>query len=182
MSTVNPAAVTTFKLASKYKGTTHVGNYLFAPGIVYNETNYHIADPAIANAFATGILTFTDSTSLAEVQSNPVVAASSLQDSNSSGGTRSQGSTAVTPMLKLAPSMKSPMTIGQWEFMPGKVYQDKGIFMNDLEIVSALARGFLVFADSTSITTVLADPIVYELVQDGHAKVGWFGAHNVYGV
>ena len=182
MSTVNSAAVTTFVLASKYKTGTHVGNYLFLPGVSYSEKNYPISNSSIANAFATGILTFTDSTSLTEVQSNPVVAAASLQDYNATGGARSQGSTAVTPKIKLASSIKSQMTIGPWEFAPGKVYQDANILMNDPEICSSLARGFLVFADSTSITTVLADPIVYMQVLVGHAKVGWFGAHNVYGV
>lgn len=182
MATVNPKAVTTFVLASKYKTGTHVGSYLFQPGIIYNETNYPISNSAISNAFATGILTFTDATSLTEVQSNPVVAASSLQDYNSTGGTRAQGSVATTPVLKLASSVKSPMTIGPWQFVPGKVYQDKNIFMNDLEIVSALARGFLIFADGTNVNTVLADPLVYQLVVAGHAKIGYFGAHNVYGV
>ena len=179
---VNAKAVTTFKLASSYKVGIHVGNYLFQPGITYNETNFPISNSAIANAFAKGILTFTDSTSLVEVQSNPVVAAMSTEDSANTAGLRSAGATATTPKLKLASSVKSPMSIGAWIFVPGTTYQAADIKMNDPEIVSALARGFLTFADSNTIATILADPIVYELVLVGHAKVGWAGAHNVYGV
>lgn len=175
------AVAATFQLASKYKVVTHVGSYAFTPGKTYTQTAYPLKDKNISNALANGTLVFTDSTSNSEVQSNPLVAQESADMNRLNPGV-TVGATAPTPKLQLSSQFKTPMSFGPYTLQPNKVYQDANIKMNDPHILVAIARGFITFADSTSITTFLGNPIVSAKVDEAEAALGYFGTANAFGV
>lgn len=179
------AASVSFKLASSHKSPLSIGGFTFVPGTVYTNNSFKmtaVMGAAIGNAFANGTLVFTDSTSLSEMQTNPVVAQDALDDNAASVGGRPVGSTATTPKLKLASTITTPLSVGRYIFKPNTTYQDAGIKMNDPLIVSAIARGLIQFADSNVAATVIGNPVAYAHATDGHALSGWLGAHNVLGV
>lgn len=174
------AVSATFKLATTYRVVTHVGKYAFAPGVTYNQSNFPLKDKNISNALANGTLVFTDATSLSEVQTNPVVAAEAADNNRDVGAT--VGATATASKLRLASTIKSPMSFGPYTLQPNTTYQDTNLKMNDPNILVAIARGFIVFADSTNILTFLGNPVVSAKIDEAEQLLGFFGTANAYGV
>lgn len=175
------AVTVRYKLSPSHTKRLSLGGVTFIPGTTYTESSFKM-NSAIANAIANGTLVFADSSSLSEHKTNPIVAQAAADDSASTNGSRPQGATATTAKLKLAPTQTSPLSIGSRTFLPKVIYQDSAIKLNDPYLLSAIARGLVVFADASSAASVIANPVVYARITEAHALTGWLGAHNVYGV
>ena len=175
------AVTTTYKLATKYTKPLSIGGYLFFPGVTYTEKSFPMTKE-ITNALALGTLTYTDATSLANHQANPILAVDIAADVAVNGGARASGSTATSTTIKLASTYTVQTAIGPYLFKPGVTYSDQKINLTDPWVLSALARGVLIWADSTSAATVIGNPVVYQEVSNAHSQIGYFGPHNAYSV
>lgn len=96
----------------------------------------------------------------------------------------------ATPTIKLASTITKQTVIGQFLLTPGTVYDGgnttTSIPLDHFEVCSALARGIIVFADTTDVTVYLADPAVRASAMRGNRFRGFFPvlatSWNVYGV